>query len=156
MKGKWLSFAFLVLVSLTWVTAGLTAEKKKGSATGKIILAPNQLQWKAGPPSLPTSKVAVLEGNPEKKGFFVMRIMLPAGTKIPPHTHGNVERVTVISGSINLAMGDEQKNPTVLPTGGYFSLPAGMVHNAWVDEETILQIATRGPWSLKVFKAGKE
>ncbi|ACM20872.1 cupin superfamily barrel domain protein [Geotalea daltonii FRC-32] len=156
MKSKWLSVVLLVLVSLSWVTAGLTAEKKKGSATDKIILAPNQLQWKNGPPSLPTSKVAVLEGNPKKKGFFVMRLMLPAGTKIPTHIHDNVERVTVISGSINLAMGDEQKSPTVLPAGGYFSLPAGLVHNAWVDEETILQIATTGPWSLKVLKAPKE
>lgn len=156
MKSRWLSVALLVLVLLTWVTAGLTAEKKKGPVTGKIILAPDQLQWKQGPPSLPTSKVAVLEGNPEKKGFFVMRIRLPAGTKIPAHTHGNVERVTVISGSINLAMGDVQKNPTVLPVGSYFSLPAGTVHNAWVNEETILQIATTGPWSLKLFKPAKE
>jgi quercetin dioxygenase-like cupin family protein len=156
MKLKWLSVAFLMLGSLTWVTAGLTADKKKVPTTGKIILAPNQLQWKAGPPSLPTSKVAVLEGNPHKKGFFVMRIMLPAGTKIPTHTHGNVERVTVISGSISLAMGDEQKSPTVLPAGGYFSLPAGTIHNAWVDEETILQVATTGPWSFKPFKAAQE
>lgn len=156
MKSKWLSVALLVLISVTWVTAGLTAEKKKVPTTAKIILAPNQLQWKPGPPTLPTSKVAILEGNPEKKGFFVMRLMIPAGTKIPTHLHDNVERVTVISGSISLAMGDEQKSPTVLPAGSYFSLPAGTVHNAWVDEETILQIATMGPWSMKVLKVGKE
>ena len=58
---------------------------------------------------MPTAKIAVLEGDPAKRGFFVMRIKLPAGTKAPAHVHDNIERVTVISGKINLAM---ETNPT--------------------------------------------
>jgi quercetin dioxygenase-like cupin family protein len=49
----------------------------------------------------------VLEGDPAKEGFFTMRVRLPDGYKIPPHTHPKVEHVTVISGTFNFGMGDK-------------------------------------------------
>ena len=42
--------------------------------------------------------------------------------------------------------------PSVLPAGSYFSLPAKTVHIAWVEEETVLQLSTNGPWSFKAVK----
>jgi hypothetical protein len=51
-------------------------------------------------------------------------------------------------------MGDKPENPTILQAGSYFSLPPKVVHNAWVDEETVLQISTMGPWTFKM--VGKE
>jgi quercetin dioxygenase-like cupin family protein len=153
MKKKWMSMALLFLVSLVWITAGSAAERKKmTSSTKTIILAPDELQWKEGPASLPEVKMAILDGDPHKRGLFVIRLKLPVGTKIPPHMHDNVERVTVISGKFNLAMGDKPENPRVLPAGSYFSISPQTVHNAWVDEETILQIATMGPWTYKPLK----
>lgn len=146
---------FLVLVSLSMASAAVAAERKGTAPAAKqIILTPDQIEWKQGPASLPTTQMAVLEGDPKKPGFFVMRVKLPAGTKIAPHIHENVERVTVISGAMKLAMGTIQDNPVVLPAGSYFALKPKTVHNAWVDEETILQIATRGPWTLKLVKQG--
>lgn len=145
--------AFLILfVAVSLVLAG--GKMKMAGAGKEIILAPDEISWKEGPAAVPGTKMAVLEGDPGKKGFFVTRLMLPAGTKIPPHMHKNRERVTVISGKFNLAMGDKQENPIVLPAGSYFSLTPNTVHNAWVDEETIVQIATTGPWSFKM--VGKE
>lgn len=154
MKKKWMSVALLFLVSLVWISAGSAAEHKKKAASSKtIILTPDELQWKEGP--MPGVQMAVVDGDPHKKGFFVLRLKLPAGTKIPPHMHGNVERVTVISGKLNLALGDKPENPKVLPAGSYFSISPHTVHNAWVDEETILQIATMGPWTMKKAAAAK-
>src|SRR5262245_65989874 len=67
----------------------------------------NKIQWKDGPPSLPPgAKFAVLEGDPTKEGPFVFRVKVPDGYRIPPHTHPKPERVTVISGSFQLGMGD--------------------------------------------------
>jgi hypothetical protein len=52
------------------------------------LFSPDRLQWQAGPSSLPAgAKLAVLEGDPTKEGPFVMRLRLPDGYTIPPHTH---------------------------------------------------------------------
>ncbi len=150
MKKKLVFFTVVFLALFVVVSVGFPAgEKKMARAAQKIILTPDELQWKEGPPALPETQIAVLEGDPDKRGFFVLRVKLPAGTRIPPHVHTNMERVTVISGKFNLAMGDKPENPSVLPAGSYFSLPPRTVHNAWVDEETILQISTSGPWTFK-------
>ncbi|HJV36427.1 cupin domain-containing protein [Geomonas sp.] len=153
MRQKWIALPLLILISLIWVTAGPAAEVKKTTTVSqKIVVTPDDLQWKEGPAAIPGTKMAVLEGNPAKGGFFVARLKLPAGTKIPPHVHNNVERVTVISGKLYLAMGDQQQNPAVLPAGSYLSIPPKTVHNAWVEEETVLQMSTFGPWTFKAVK----
>jgi len=153
MRKQWMSLALLFMGSLAWITAGVAAEPKKMAPSARtIIVTPDEIQWKEGPASLPEAKMAVLDGDPHKRGFFTMRLKLPAGTKIPPHVHDNVERVTIISGKFNLAMGDKPENPMVLPAGSYFSVPPKTVHNAWVDEETIVQIASMGPWTYMPVK----
>lgn len=158
MTKKMMTMLLLVLVSLAWNSAATAAADKKGGVPAKtVILTPDQMQWKEPPKGLPNTLVAVLEGDPAKPGFFVIRLKVPAGTKIPPHVHDNVERVTVISGSVNLAMGKKAENPQVLPAGSYFSIPPRTVHNAWVDQETVLQIGTNGPWTFReVGKPGGE
>ena len=54
------------------------------------LYSPGEIQWKDGPPTLPRgAKMAVLEGDPTKEGFFVMRLKVPDGYHIPAHTHPN-------------------------------------------------------------------
>lgn len=154
MKKKWaiLTIVLLVLFAVS-STKVLAAGEKKGAAK-TIIVTPDDLQWTES--QLPNVKMAILEGNPKKHGFFVMRLKLPAGTKVPAHVHSTVERVTVISGKFNLALGEMPENPKVLPAGSYFSIPPKTVHNAWADEETVLQITTIGPWTFKPIKKEEE
>ena len=52
-------------------------------------------------------QMAVLAGDPGKKGPFVARLKLPPGLKIPPHQHPTTEAVTVISGEFRFGMGDK-------------------------------------------------
>lgn len=155
MRTKWMQMALIVLASLVYVATVSAAGKAPATAAKKILLTPDQIQWKDAPPELPSAKMAVVDGDPDTKGFFVMRVKLPAGGKIPPHVHDNVERVTVLSGKLYLAMGDKAQNPTVLPAGSYFSLPPRTVHNAWVEEETVLQIASTGRWTMRLQKEKK-
>ena len=69
---------------------------------------PADVKWQDGPASLPKgAKIAVLEGDPTKEGPFVFRVKVPDGYRIPPHTHPKTERVTVISGTFNIGMGDK-------------------------------------------------
>lgn len=116
------------------------------------IHTPAQIQWVDGPPSLPAgAKFAVLEGDPAKEGFFTMRVRLPDGYRIPPHTHPKVEHITVISGTFNFGMGDkfDQSATKEMPAGTFGFWPEGMKHFAWARGETIVQLHGVGPWSIE-------
>ena len=112
---------------------------------------PDDQKWQDGPPSLPPgAKFAVLEGDPAKPGPFVFRVKVPDGYKIPPHTHPKPERVTVISGTFNLGMGDtfDATKTEALPAGTYGTWPPGMKHFVWAKGETVVQFHGDGPWTI--------
>jgi quercetin dioxygenase-like cupin family protein len=128
---------------------GHASTETAGSSEG--FYAPETIEWKPGPPSLPTgAKMAVLEGDPTKEGPFVMRLQAPAGYHIAPHTHPKTERVTVISGTMLLAMGDnlDRSAAKTLNAGTYAFWPAGMKHTAWFDSPTVIQLHGIGPWQI--------
>lgn len=115
------------------------------------VYAPKALKWTDGPPSLPSgAKVAVLEGDPTKEGPFTMRLKVPGGYRIPPHTHPKTERLTVISGTFRLGMGDTFDTGKMmdLTAGTYGFWPAGMKHYAAAKGETVVQLHGIGPWQI--------
>lgn len=112
---------------------------------------PDELKWKDGPASLPKgAKIAILEGDPSKEGSFVFRVKVPDGYKIPPHTHPNPERVTVISGTFHIGMGEkfDASKGEAMPAGTYGTWPAKMKHFVWVKGETVIQFHGEGPWTI--------
>jgi quercetin dioxygenase-like cupin family protein len=116
------------------------------------LFAADKIKWQEGPPSLPKgSMMAVLEGDPAKEGPFVFRVKLPNGYRVPPHTHPKTERVTVISGTFNIGMGDkfDEKATKIMDAGAYGYWPAGMKHFVWAKGETVLQFHGTGPWSIQ-------
>lgn len=109
------------------------------------------LKWTDGPASLSKgAKVALLEGNPAQEGPFTMRLQLPDGFKIQPHSHPAVEHVTVISGTFNLGMGEkfDTTGGRALPAGSFAFMPPGMKHFAWAKGETVVQVHGMGPWKI--------
>src|SRR5438876_6681775 len=148
-------------ISLTIVTAlallGIVAAQENHKTTsapshGQAIHTPDHIQWKGGPASLPPgARMAVLEGDPTKEGFFTMRVSLPDGYKIPPHIHPAVEHITVITGTFNFGMGDkfDQAATQAMPAGTFGHWPAGMKHFAWAKGETIVQLHGIGPWRIE-------
>ena len=136
------------------ITAALligTAAQAQEDRPGHRIIEPDEVAWSAGPPSLPPgAQASVLYGDPAADGVFVMRLKLPSGFKIAPHTHPKPEILTVISGAFHIGMGkvaDETKAHT-LPAGGFFAFDPGLAHFAHVEEETIVQLSSTGPWSI--------
>ena len=96
-----LMVTFIVALSLT----RLAAQPAQSSEMG--FYGEETIEWKAGPAAIPPgAEMAVLEGDPTKEGPFVVRFQFPEGYHIPPHTHPKTERVTVISGTLFLAMGE--------------------------------------------------
>ncbi|MGI8835086.1 MAG: cupin domain-containing protein [Pyrinomonadaceae bacterium] len=122
------------------------------------IHSPAEIKWKEGPEFLPAgAKFAVLEGDPKKDGPFVIRIWFPDGFRIQPHWHPKVERVTVISGTLNLGMGVkfDQSATRKMPAGTYGFWPAGMRHFAWARGKTIVQLHGTGPWLFHIRQPGR-
>jgi quercetin dioxygenase-like cupin family protein len=145
-----LAVAGVVAVAAAWASGGVCGDHKKAEM-GAAVHRPDGLTWMDGPPSLPPgAKIAVLEGDPNKEGPFVFRVKVPDGYRIPPHTHPKPERVTVISGTFHLGMGDmfDSTKGEVLPAGTYGSWPAGMKHYVWVKGETVVQFHGDGPWKI--------
>lgn len=122
-----------------------------GQPTHKVVPA-DQVSWAAAPPSIPAgAQAAVLHGDPAKEGMFVMRLKMPSGYAIPPHTHPKPEIVTVISGAFSVGMGNvaDRAKADALPAGSFFAFDPGLAHYAHVDEETVVQISSTGPWGIK-------
>src|SRR3954469_1831282 len=73
----------LITISCTQVKQAPTAVESQehgmsvaghGALKSHVVVRPDDVKWMDGPPSLPPgSKFAVLEGDPAKEGFFVMR-----------------------------------------------------------------------------------
>ena len=142
-------FALATLLALVILHARLSAEETQSA--DMRLYPPTTIEWKEGPAALPSgAKVALLEGDPTKDGPFVVRLQFPDGYHIPPHTHPKTERVTVISGTMFLAMGEnlDRNAAKTLPAGTYGFWPAGMKHTAWSEGETIIQLHGIGPWQI--------
>jgi hypothetical protein len=151
MRAKSLA-AGLILSAVAWNATSLLAQH--GDVAMKAAVSrPDNIRWQAGPPSLPPgAEFAVLEGDPSKPGPFALRIKVPDGYRIPPHTHPKTERVTILAGTFRLGMGekfDAIKAAEVMPAGSYGTWPAGMKHYVWVEGETVIQLHGEGPWAIE-------
>src|SRR5579871_1432230 len=141
--------ALLAALALAGALAPSPADEHAGSMKPSIY-RPDELKWRDGPPSLPPgAKIVVLEGDPAKEGPFVFRVKVSDGYRVPPHTHPKTERVTVISGTLNIGMGEkfDEKAGKTMPAGTYGHWPEGMKHFAWAKGETVLQFHGMGPWA---------
>jgi anti-sigma factor ChrR (cupin superfamily) len=144
----------LAVSVIGWSVAQAAHEKKmqpQASQPNHIIITPSDMNWVDAPPALPPgAKFAVLEGDPTKPGPYTIRLKAPANYKIPAHWHTKTERVTVISGTFNLGMGDklDTTKGKTLPAGSFFVLPAKMNHFAWGDEEVVVQVNGNGPFDI--------
>ncbi len=109
------------------------------------------LPWRPGPPTLPAgARVAVLEGNPSQPGIFTMRVQLPAGSRLAPHTHPRPERVTVLSGSVGVGFGEQVDGSAIrrFHAGDYYMNPPDVPHYVDIAETSVVQITGEGPWEI--------
>jgi quercetin dioxygenase-like cupin family protein len=147
MRPRPLAVLAATVVFLLTFSPGRSEHDKVGE-----IVTPTDVKWQDGPASLAKgAKMAVLEGDPSKEGPFVLRVKLPDGFRVMPHTHPKDERVTVISGTLYLGMGDkfDEKAGKAMPAGSYGRTGARMKHFAWVKGETIIQLHGEGPWAIE-------
>ena len=135
----------LLTIAVVSITLGQATMSDHG------LLTKDDMKWVPGPASLPPgTKAALLEGDPAKEGPFTLRLQLPDGYTIQPHSHPGVEHVTVLSGTFNLGMGEkfDKSAGRPLAAGSFAFMPPGMKHFALTTGETVIQLHGVGPWKI--------
>jgi uncharacterized protein DUF4437 len=138
-----------------------TARKAQSTKAGAhaAITTPDTIMWGDAPPVLASgAQLAVLEGNPNAAGPYVVRLKMPDGYKIMPHWHPTQENVTVISGEFHVGMGDkfEEAGMQALPPGSFAPVPARTHHYAVAKGETVVQVHGMGPFKLVYVNPGDD
>jgi quercetin dioxygenase-like cupin family protein len=120
------------------------------------VYAQGEIKYGDAPPGLPKgAKVAVLQGDPAVAGVFTMRVMLPAGYRIPPHHHPADENITVLMGELYMGVGEtfDESKAHSLGAGAFGTMPVGMRHYAFTKAETVFQVHGMGPWGITYVNA---
>lgn len=150
-----------VILAAALAAVALTACSKDATSTNSprtpllSLLATAEpgdgIQWGPAPPIFPKgAEMAVLQGDPSKADEFTVRLRLPNGYKIPPHTHPTAENVTVLKGTFLAGMGEQfvESNMKAFGRDGFASIPANHAHYAMARGQTIVQVHAIGPFQL--------
>ena len=143
LKSRTLKFAAIVLA------LSATAAWSQHAGHHQSVSAAD-LKW-AAVPSLPKgAEIAVIEGPMNQAVPFTVRLKFPANYAIPPHTHPAVERVTVLTGTFHMGMGEKFSRAAAHPVraGDIMIMQPGTAHYAFTDGEVIVQLHGTGPWGI--------
>jgi mannose-6-phosphate isomerase-like protein (cupin superfamily) len=110
---------------------------------------PDQVKFGPAPAFLPPgAQLAVLEGDPmASSGDFTIRLKMPDGYKVAPHTHPNRENVSVLSGTLKVGMGDQFDAGKMMSfgAGSFAYMDPSMHHYAMASGDTVIQIHGMSP-----------
>jgi len=144
------SFA-LFAAALAIYSFAFALDQQPVAKSEHVMFTGSDLKWGDAPPSLPAgAKLAVLSGDPGKPGMFAIRLQMPAGYKIPAHTHPTDEVVTVIAGTCSFGMGPKYDDAAAkeAPAGAFVVMPAGMQHFAGTKAGCVVQVQSTGPFQV--------
>ena len=141
-----LSVAILLMPNFAFAGGPMaTAEKP---AASHVIVTPVQLVWK---PLLPGSEVAVVSGDPDKKGgVYVIRIRTKGELKVPPHWHVTEEHITVLEGSFWMAHGEQFDASKLkeLKAGAHSMMPAEFRHFGLHEAGNVIEVFGEAPFDV--------
>lgn len=141
---------FTVLIGAIALAAGVAAVTPAVFGHEHQMMLPRDLKWSEVPSLPPGAKIAVIEGKMSEAQPFTVRLSFPAGYKLPAHSHPAVERVTVMSGTFHMGMGDKlDPSKTMALTAGSIAIMQPKTnHFAWTKEATVVQLHGTGPWGV--------
>src|SRR4029078_9447432 len=100
-----------VLAALATLAFSTIASAAGNPSADQVLINAKSVKWVAAPPVLPKgAMVAVLHGDPNTDGQYVMRVMLPPRYKMPFHWHTKTQHVTVIYGALFVRSHDTHDN----------------------------------------------
>jgi quercetin dioxygenase-like cupin family protein len=99
-------------------------------------------------------KIASVHGDPSVPDEeYTLRLYLPDGYAFPPHFHPRAENLTVLEGSLLLAMGkkfDDTALRTTYAPGDFLFIAGEHPHFGKVEGDTVLQLHGLGPFDIIV------
>src|SRR5215469_906783 len=136
------SFLTLAGVALSFAVPALMAQDAMKIVTADEVVWKDDTLFKG-------VQIANLLGDPAKAETVVMRVKFPTNFKIPLHTHPVSEVITVLSGALGEATGDDTDKGVILKPGSLLVLPANHTHRVWTtDQETTFQLSFTGPFDI--------
>jgi quercetin dioxygenase-like cupin family protein len=115
------------------------------------VMPAKDLAWRDEPGLPPGAKTVVIEGPLDKAVPFTLRVKFPANYRLPSHMHPAIERLTVLSGTFYMGMGDQldpARATMALGAGDVIIMDPNVRHFAVTKEETVLQLHGTGPWGI--------
>ena len=119
---------------------------QSGQAAFRTIL-PEEIEWKPFAAFPPAARLAIVVGEPVREGPYTIRVKLPHGTKMMPHSHPEDRIYTVISGIFYIGLGDtfDPEKLQAYPPGSVVVLPGNTSHFHWAKSgEYITQVPRLG------------
>jgi hypothetical protein len=113
---------------------------------GVEFTAPDKIKWVRN--AAGTQETAVLFGDPEKPGPYVMRLRWLPGNMSRPHFHPNDRFFVVIEGTWWLGSGEKYDPDSTVPVGPgtYVFHKAGGIHYDGAKKEpVVIQVSGMGP-----------
>jgi quercetin dioxygenase-like cupin family protein len=117
------------------------------------------LEWRKFAAYPPAARMAVLVGEPEQPGPYVIRVRVPAGTRMMPHKHPEDRIYTVISGVFYIGLGEQfdESRLTAHAVGTVIVLPRDQPHFHWAKSGAyIAQVTANGPLGMTYIHPGDD
>lgn len=153
MKSTLFGLALTAIVTLSMLSIASATMSLKSNASTPTIVMPDDLKW-APVNGLTGVQMAVVWGDPTKPGPYIMRLKLDDAATVPPHWHPDDERVTVLSGTFMVGVGDtiDPSKMKTLGPGAFVYIPQGVHHYAMAKGVTIVQASGMGPFAMNFVK----
>jgi quercetin dioxygenase-like cupin family protein len=131
----------------------MTRPHQPGQEVFRSIL-PEDIDWQPFPAFPPAVRLAIVVGDPNEPGPYVIRVKVPASTKLMPHKHPEDRVYTVMSGVFYIGLGEEFDSDKLktYPPGSVIVLPGETWHFHWAKSgEYVTQVTAIGPLGLEYF-----
>jgi quercetin dioxygenase-like cupin family protein len=135
-------------LALVLIICGATLAFAPTSTRGVVAITPAEMKWTAqGAYAQQGMEQLNLVGDPAKSGPYTLRLKIPKGYRIAPHTHPDASEVTILSGILATGYGEkfDEARLKVLPTGSFYTEPANVPHYIEIKEDAVLQVKGTGP-----------
>ncbi|MGM0784069.1 MAG: cupin domain-containing protein [Pseudomonadota bacterium] len=138
-----------LLLGLTLTVGTLQAEPYRGD--GHLIGSADELEWGPVGSMGEGAEIAVIEGPMSESEPFTIRLRLADGYEIRPHIHPAYERVTVLSGTLHFAHGEEYEAGAAqaLEEHDFAIMAPGDPMFGYAEGETVIQLHGTGPWGIE-------
>jgi hypothetical protein len=120
---------------------------------------PEDVDWEPFAAFPPSARLAVLVGHPSEPGPYVVRVKVPSGVRLMPHTHDEDRVYTVMSGVFYIGRGEQfdEEKLEAYPPGSVVVLPGETSHFHWAKSgEYVTQVTAIGPISLHYTNPGDD